>query len=320
MSYQRLGIGIVVAGLCWAADSPARPGEPAPDATGEYRIRANVDRVVLPVTLVDRKGGLVAGLAQADFAVYEDGRPQHIRSFFYRDTPVTVGLVVDGSSSMESKRGNAMLAALHFLKLSNPADELFVVNFNEKVSFGLPESAPFTGDPVSLRDALLAFPSRGRTALYDAVAAALRRLAGGSRDKKALVVVSDGGDNASKRTFRQLLDAVQRSEAIVYTIGLLDEEAPDHDLRVLKKLARSTGGEVFLPRTAAELPAICAHIAGVLRSQYTIGYAPANENHDGAYRRIEVVATAPGSSRRLVVRTRSGYYAPLDQPPAKALQ
>jgi Ca-activated chloride channel family protein len=320
MSYQRLGIGMLVAGLCAAADSPARLEPPTPESAGEYRIRTNVDRVVLPVTVVDRKGELVPGLAQQDFAVYEDGRPQHIRSFFYRDVPVTVGLVIDGSSSMLPKRGNAILAALHFLRLSNPADEVFLVSFNEKVYFGLPEATPFSGDPSRLREALLAFPSRGRTALYDGVAAALRHLARGSRDKKALVVVSDGGDNASISSFRQLLDAVQRSDAIVYTIALLDERDSNRNIGVLKKLARSTGGEAFLPLTAAELPGICEHVAGVLRSQYTVGYAPANENHDGAYRRIEVVATAPGSGRKLVVRTRSGYYAPLDEPAAKAVR
>jgi VWFA-related protein len=301
-----------------AADTPPRGGPAVADDPGEYRIRANVDRVVLPITVLDRKGALVGGLVQRNFAVLEDGQPQHIRTFLYRDIPVTVGLIVDSSSSMAPKRETAIIAALHFLKLSNPADEVFVVNFNDKVYFGLPDSAPFSGNPRSLRDALLAFPSQGRTALYDAVAAGLEYLGRGSKEKKALIVVSDGGDNASKRSFYQLLDAVRHSEAIVYTIGLCDERDSDRNIGVLKKLAQATGGEAFLSPAADDLPRICAHVAGVLRSQYTIGYAPANEKHDGAYRRVSVVATEP-SGRRLVVRTRSGYYAPRDGP-SKTIQ
>jgi Ca-activated chloride channel family protein len=303
----------VVVGLCWAADSGARPEAAVPE-TGGFTLRAEVDRVILPITVFDAKGALVPGLVRKDFAVFEDGRPQHIRSFSYSDIPLTVGLVVDDSTSMAAKRATAILAALHFLRLSNPEDELFVVNFNERVHFGLPDSAPFSSDPSALREALLKFPSEGRTALYDAIEAGLYRLTTGTREKKALLVVSDGADNASHYTFHQLLEQVRRSEAIIYTIGVFEPGDSDENPHVLKKLAHATGGEAFFPSSPAELPAICRHIATILRSQYTIGYAPANDKHDGAYRRIRVVATAPGSNQRLVVRTRAGYYAPLDGP------
>lgn len=281
----------------------------SPDDQQDFRISANVENVVLPVTVVDHKGEFIQNLSERDFKVYEDGRPQRISYFSHRDIPVTVGIVVDSSGSMRSKRSDTVLAALHFVRLSNPDDQVFVVNFNEHVSFGLPENEPFTDNTNQLRDALLSRPCTGETALYDAVAAALQRLLQGSRDKKALILVSDGGDNASERSFQDVLQMAQQSNAIVYTIGLFDEGDPDRNPGMLKKLARATGGEAYLPNETKELRPIAEHIARDLRNQYTLVYVPSSHEHDGVYHRIQVTAAAPGHSGKLFVRTRTGYYA-----------
>jgi VWFA-related protein len=226
---------------------------------------------------------------------------------------VTIGIVVDSSGSMKEMRNDTVVAALHFVRLSNPDDEVFVVNFNENISFGLPEGEPFTTNAAQLRDALLSHPCTGKTALYDALAAALERLSQGSRDKKALILVSDGGDNASGRSFQAVLEMAQKSNAIVYPIGLFNESDHDRNPGVLKKLARATGGEAYLPREAKELGGIAEHIAKDLRKQYTLAYVPSIEAAGGVYRRIQVTAAAQGHSR-LTVRTRPGYFAPDRRP------
>jgi len=275
----------------------------------EFRISADVDHVVLPVTVVDRKGEFVAGLKQDSFKVYENGKPQQIVFFSQRDIAVTIGLVVDNSGSMTQKRPDTVLAALNFVRLSNPGDELFTVSFNENVSFGLPKNEPFTSDAARLRDSLLANPTTGRTALYDALTAGLEHLAQGSRDKKALILVSDGGDNASRHLFEDVLARAERSNVLIYAIGIFDRSNDDRNPGVLKKLARQTGGECYLPERTSELPGVCAHIAKELRSQYTLAYSPPSGAHDGGYRRIQVTASAPDRGK-LSVRTRPGYFAP----------
>ncbi|MGE5645451.1 MAG: VWA domain-containing protein [Acidobacteriota bacterium] len=289
---------IVCCGLSFA--------EPQAEESG-YRVSASVENVVLPVTVLDRKGEFVPGLAAENFAVFEEGRPQQIRHFSHRDIPVTIGIVVDSSGSMRSKRNDTVLAALHFLRVSNPEDEVFVVNFNESVTFGLGDAEAFTNESTRLRDALLARPCSGKTALYDALTAALKRLAGGSRDKKALILVSDGGDNASGARFEDVLELARKSDALIYTIGLFAEDDPDRNPGVLKKLAKATGAEVYLPRDTTELKGIAEHIAGDLRNQYTLVYVPAAHERTGEYRRIQVTAAAPGLGK-LSVRTRPGYY------------
>lgn len=272
-------------------------------------LRLNADLVVLHATVQNNKRASVSGLRKEDFQVYEDGAPQQIGSFSHEDIPVTVGLVVDNSGSMRFKRAEVISAALAFARSSNPDDQLFEVNFNERVSFGLPADQPFAANSASFRAALARINAAGETALYDAVAAALDHLNEGSRDKKVLIVISDGGDNASRHKLAEIKAMARKSEAIVYTIGLFDEEDLEKNPRVLQELARDTGGEAFLPQSLREVVPICEQIAHDIRTQYTISYAPMNTNHDGKFRTIEVKATAPGKGR-LLVRTRAGYYAP----------
>ena len=295
-----------------ALPSLARPQKSAPPELrqgGEYTIRVNADSVVLPATVRNHKGTPVSGLGKDDFQVYEDGVLQQIEYFSHEDIPVTVGLVVDNSGSMRPKRSEVIAAALAFVRSSNPQDQMFVVNFNEHVSFGLPADTPFTDQAAQLQVALSRINANGETALYDAVAAALDHLKMGNRDKKVLIVVSDGGDNASKHTLDQVLALARQSDAIIYTIDIHVEEDLDRNPTALKRLAKATGGEDFLVESLPDVVPICAQIAHDIRSQYTLAYTPANKAQDRTYRVIRVKAKAPGHGA-LVVRTRAGYYAP----------
>jgi len=274
----------------------------------EYTIKVESDLVVLPATVQDQKHNPVFGLDKNDFQVYEDEVLQQIKYFSQRDIPVTVGLVIDNSGSMGGKRSDVIAAALAFARSSNPQDEMFVVNFNEHVSFGLPGNKPFTDQLDELEGALSRISTTGETALYDAVAASLERLDKGNRDKKALIVISDGGDNASTRKLSQIMAAARRSGATIYTVGIYDEDDSDRNPHVLKQLASDTGGEAFFPQSPKDLVGICERIAHEIRNQYTIAYVPSNRKQDGAYRTIRVKVSVPGQGG-LSIRTRPGYYA-----------
>ena len=288
----------------------------APSHQDGYTIRTSVDLVVLRATVRDGKGAPVAGLGKEDFQVFEDKVPQQIESFSHEDVPLTVGLVIDNSSSMRSKRADVIGAALAFARSSNPEDQVFVVNFNEHVSMGLPGNVPFTGNQELLEKALSRNKADGMTALYDAVAVALEQLKKGKWDKKVLIVISDGGDNASKHTLAQILSMVNRSSAILYTMGIFDENDDDRNPRVLKQLSKNSGGEAFFPESLEEILPICRQIADDIRNQYTITYAPANRKSDGTYRTIEVKARKISGRGRLTVSTRAGYSAPSNPSPA----
>jgi Ca-activated chloride channel homolog len=282
--------------------SALRPVEP-------YKISVSVSSVVLHATVENNKGAPVSGLGKNDFQVYEDGALQPIEYYSHEDIPVTVGLVLDNSGSMGPKRMEVIAASLAFARSSNPQDQMFVVNFNEHVSFGLPADTPFTDQTAQLQVALSKFKTDGETALYDALAAALEHLKKGNRDKKVLVVVSDGGDNASKYKLSQILAMAGQSDAIIYTIGIYTDEDPDQNPGALRQLSKATGGEAFFPQTIPEVVPLCERIAQDIREQYTLAYTPANRNPDGAYRVIQVKAAATGHGR-MTVRTRAGYYAP----------
>jgi Ca-activated chloride channel family protein len=276
--------------------------------SGPFRISVDVALVVLHATVTDRQGGFVSNLGERDFEVYENGVSQRIQLFRNEDVPVTVGLVVDHSTTMRPKLAEVSAAARTFVRSSNREDEMFVVNFNEVVSLGLPGTLRFTNDNAELENAITTARTGGQTALYDAIAKALEELQAGSRDKKVLIVVSDGGDNASARSLGQVMKLAEQSSAVIYTVGVFDEEDPDRNPGVLKRLAQATGGEAFLPNQLSEVVAICERIARDIRHQYTIGYVPSSLNRDGAYRAIRVLARAKGHDR-LSVRTRSGYIA-----------
>jgi Ca-activated chloride channel homolog len=274
-----------------------------------FRISTDVELVLLDVSVKDPKGGYVSGLNKEAFQIYENGALQQITQFASADIPVTVGLVMDDSGSMLRKRSDVINAGLVFIGASNPQDQIFVVNFNDKVWRGLPETIPFTDDINLLRSALSRGGPQGQTALYDAVALALQHLESGRRDKKTLVVVSDGGDNVSTHSFKELMQLVQESRATIYTVGLFAPDDPDRNPHVLEHMARTSGGESFLPGELGEIIPICQKIAKDIRNRYTIGYTPVRSNDKAALRKIRVVASAPDRGK-LLVRTRTSYRLP----------
>ena len=275
---------------------------------GNSLFSADTNLVVLHATVRNHVGAFVSDLGRDDFHVYEDGHPQTIRVFRHEDVPVSLGLLVDNSTSMRNKQADVAAAALAFARSSNPQDEIFIVNFNQRVTLGLPSEKLFSANPKELEAAITRAPAYGMTALYDAIAEGLDHLKSATTGKKVLIVISDGGDNASRHTLQQVLDSAGRSDVIIYTIGIFDLTDGDQKPGVLRKLARSTGGIAFFPSESREVVPICERIATDIRNQYTIGFTSTNPKLDNTYRTIRVTASGPHRGK-LSVRTREGYIA-----------
>jgi len=284
-----------------SAQEPA----PRPDFSTQSEL------VVLHVAVKDKKGGYVGGLGQDSFRVLEDRRPQAISFFNSQDAPVTVGLVIDSSGSMAPNRTMVIAASMAFTKAMNPQDEFFVMGFNEHIHTPLPSEKPFTNSEPALRVALVqAIKAVGQTAIYNAVNAALDYVQKGGFERQVLIVLSDGGDNASSTTRAQVLANAQGSNAVIYTIALVDPMDSEADPGFLKQLSESTGGVAFRPRTAAEIESILQGVARDIRNMYTIGYVPSDEAaaRKEALRRVAVDVRLP-TGQKLAVRTRRAYLA-----------
>jgi Ca-activated chloride channel family protein len=297
-----------------AVPAPSAGSSPqqAPDENGTFVIRKDVDEVLLHATVVDDKQHIVTNLDRTAFAVFEDGKPQNIISFYNEDIPVSMGIVIDNSGSMREKRTKVNQAALNLVRSSNPQDEVFVVNFNDEYYL----DQDFTNDLLKLKEALEKIDARGGTALYEAVVASAEHLKRDARlERKVLFVVTDGEDNASRETLEQAVKQLQEENGpSVYAIGVLgDEEHPKRARHALEIIAQRTGGLAFFPRTLDEVDAISRQVAHDIRNQYTIGYKPTNPRASGGFRQIRVEAKK--GKGKLVVRTKSGYYAG-SQPPA----
>jgi VWFA-related protein len=305
---------------------PANPRTPSAEKKGrEYTINVDVNLVVLHATVLDKKGRMANDLKQEDFRVYENGALQQLSVFSHADIPVTMGIVIDDSGSMREKREAVNAAALAFVKTSNPQDQVFVVNFNDVYYLDTP--GDFATNIEDLKSALDKIDSRGGTALYDAVYASLDHVKLGNRDKKVLLVITDGEDNASRYSFEELLRYAQKSTAVIYTIGLLGSEEPGglfkihggsahRAAKILEKIAEATGGQAYLPKSLEEVGGTCEQVAHDIRNQYTLAYYPSNARKDGTFRGVRIDAFAPGSHTKLAVRTRPGYFAPNPNAPA----
>jgi Ca-activated chloride channel homolog len=281
--------------------------EPSRSDNGVYVFKARVDEVVLHATVVDDRQRLVTNLDKSAFTVYEDGQPQNITLFQHEDIPVSIGVVIDNSGSMREKRHEVNQASINLVKASNPNDEVFVVNFNDEYYL----DQDFTGSIPKLQEALERIESRGGTALYDAIVASADHLKKNARlEKKVLLVVTDGEDNASRESLEQAIRRLQaESGPTVYTVGLLWGEGHlKRAKRALQEMAEDTGGVSFFPRDLSEVDSITRQIAHDIRNQYTIGYRPTRPQTEGGYRAVKVEARAKGYGK-LQVRTRSGYYA-----------
>jgi Ca-activated chloride channel family protein len=272
---------------------------------GVLKISDNVDLVLLDVSVKRPHGGYVTGLSKDHFKISEDGSPREIIHFASVDTPVTIGLVVDNSGSMRSKRPEVILAGLAFAKQSNPQDQFFVVNFNNYVLRGLPFDVPFTDDLQMLRHALDYAEPSGQTALYDAVAYALKHLEQSRFEKRTLIIVSDGGDNVSRLHFPELMSLIESSRATIYTIGLVDPTNRELNPSVLKKMAAVSGGEFFEPTEESQIVPVFDRISQEVRNRYTIGYVPNETTDKRLIRSVKVSAEQKG--KKLTVRTRTSY-------------
>lgn len=280
-----------------------------------FTLKRDVDLVRMQVSVVDKRGNFIPELKQQNFKVWENGVPQQIAAFTGEDIPITVGLVIDNSGSMKPKRPRVNEAALDFAKTSNPQDQVFVVNFNDE--YYLDMDTDFTNDPKVLRSALERIDSRGGTALYDTILGSIAHLKKGTRDRKILLVVTDGVDDASdsSHTLDYTVQKAEQSNTVIYAVGLF---SPGDDSRgeirqgerALKALTQATGGEVFFPKTLDQVDAVCQRIAQDIREQYTIGYYPTNTAKDGTFRAVKIELEGVKGHGKLTIRSRPGYFAP----------
>jgi len=278
-----------------------------PGKSGGFTFKKDVDEVTLHATVVDQKQHLVTDLGKRNFVVYEDDRPQQITAFTREDIPVSIGILVDNSGSMRDKRAAVTRAVLNLVKSSNPQDEVFVVNFNDEPFL----DQDFTNNVELMHEALDRVDSRGGTALYDSVIASADHLAkGAKREKKVLLVITDGEDNESRESLEQAIRTVQNDNGpTIYTIGILGGEGRERRAkRALEAMSVQTGGVAFFPKNLTEVDEISQAVARDIRNQYSISYKSTNPQSNGGYRKVKVVASAPGY-KDLQVRTRSGYFA-----------
>lgn len=272
----------------------------------EATFRTDTRLVVLNVSVFDQEGKVVKDLPKSAFTVYENGEKQTLTVFRQEDVPISLGLIIDNSASMTDKRDRVASAALALVKASNPQDEVFIIHFNEHAVL----ARDFTSNVKELEDALRDIESRGETAMRDALRLGIEHLLHHARrDKKVLVVVTDGEDNSSIETQAHLVQVAQQNDVIIYAVGLLGAEEPASAARARKQLTEltaQTGGQAWFPDDVAEIANITPQIAHEIRNQYILAYTPSNLAADGGFRKIRVDVDRPG----VVVRTRSGYYAP----------
>lgn len=278
----------------------------SPAGNEPYTISVTSELVVLPVNVTDTNGNFVSGLTGNNFRVYEEKRPQNLAVFQREDAPVSVGLIVDHSGSMELKLPNVMTAISAFAHSGNPEDEMFVVDFNDKVVIEPLNGKPFTSDANELEKALDAVSAHGRTALYDAVAQGLDHLRLSHLQRKALIVISDGGDNASLCKRSEILALARQSQVMIYSIVLEDEFTKEQDPKVLRQLSEETGGVAFYPESQQSVVDSSGQIARDLREQYVLGFVPDKNGSGKSFRKIQVMVNSPDKGK-LHVRTRAGY-------------
>ena len=291
--------------------TPPPPGQnPGVDQQGS-KVIVNVDLVVLHTTVLDDRQRFADGLKSENFRIFEDKVEQKLSVFKREDVPVSMGLVIDNSGSMRDKRPRVNEAAITLVQASNPQDEAFVVNFND--DFYLDLDKDFTSSIPELKEALERIDSRGSTALYDAIIGSLDHLKKASKDKRVLLVVTDGEDNTSHNSLEKTIREIQKTPTVIYTIGLLSQESKKNAKRArraLEQIAIASGGLAYFPENVEDVHNICQQVAHDIRNQYTLAYYPTNTRRDGTFRAITVEVIPPRGRGRLIARTRNGYYAP----------
>jgi len=319
LSYRKLLIFCII-GICAASALQAQASiEPRPKAAPKAEllpksnIRVDSTLVLIPVTVTDPMNRFVTGLEKENFKVFEDKKEQEIKQFSSEDAPISVGVVFDCSGSMGHKLEKSRLAVAQFFKMANPEDEFFLVQFNDSAQL----VQPFTTSLEEIQNHLAFTQSKGRTALLDAVYLALHEMKKAKNPRKALLLISDGGDNNSRYTETEIKNLVKEADVQIYAIGIYEpvggrsrtpEEMAGPGL--LTEIAEQTGGRQYQVENLTELPDIAAKIGVELRNQYILGYAPLNTTHDGKYRRVQVKLVQPRGLPPLRPFWKQGYYAP----------
>jgi Ca-activated chloride channel family protein len=337
-----LGLCLVLSQVCWAQDplndvhvqppppAPVAPiestapnaktdtkapvpleGKKALSARPNERMRVDVNLVLVPVTVTDPLNRLVTGLERQDFFVYENNALQKLKSFSAEDAPVSIGIIFDLSGSMTDKINRARNSILEFLRTANPQDEFFVIGFNDR-----PELiTDFTSNVDNIESRLLTVKPGHRTALLDAIYFGLNKMKQAKNERKALLVVSDGGDNRSRYTESEVRSVVRESDVQIYSIGIFDQYAPTREEQLgpilLHDVSEETGGQLFRVDDLADMADIATKISAELRNQYVLGYRSDDIKRDGKWRKLKVKLVPPEGLPQLTVHARTGYYAPL---------
>ena len=335
-----LGLWLALSPFCWAqdplndvhvepkppaattpitpADPKAQPATPAPlegkkalSARPNERMRVDVNLVLVPVTVTDPLNRLVTGLERQDFFVYENNALQKLKSFSAEDAPVSIGIIFDLSGSMTDKINRARNSILEFLRTANPQDEFFVIGFNDR-----PELIEdFTSSPQDIEARLATIHAEHRTALLDAIYFGLSKMKQAKYERRAILIVSDGGDNRSRYTENEVRATVRESSVQIYSIGIFDPYAATTEERLgpmlLNDICNETGGRLFRVDDIAEMGDIAEKISAELRNEYVLGYRPDDERKDGKWRKVKVKLVPPPGLPQLTVHARTGYYAPL---------
>jgi Ca-activated chloride channel family protein len=287
-----------------------KPADVDLNKLGDRPISVDVNLVLVPVTVTDPMNRLVTGLDRDNFAIFEGSNQQQIKTFSSEDEPITVGVIFDMSGSMGNKIDKAKQAVIEFFKTANPQDEFFLIAFNDR-----PELiADFTSSIEDIQGKLVYPMAKGRTALLDAVYLGMNKMRNAKYQKKALLIISDGGDNRSRYTDSEIKNMIKEADVMIYSIGLFDVNAPTAEEKagpyLLNEISDATGGRLFRIDDVSELSDTAAKIGIELRNQYVIGYRPVNANRDGKWRKIKVKLLAPKGLPQLIVHAKTGYYAP----------
>ena len=288
-------------GLRVSIDVRALP-EPVRDTTPSFRV--DVDLVLIPVSVTDPLGNPVTGLARENFHLFEDGTQQDIRYFAAQDAPASIGIVFDASRSMKPTIGQAREAVLRLLRRSQPGDEYFLIAFNNRAQM----LSTFEDGVEHLERQVMAIRPDGWTALLDSVSLAVNTMKHAKNERKALIVLSDGGDNKSHIRKSELRSQIRESDASIYSIGLLGRGLTEHDLQLMSDISADTGARMFPVRSIDDLPAAIDEISLSLRTQYLLGYSSTKSN-DGMYRTVKVGLSKPPGAPPLRAAWRPGYYA-----------
>jgi Ca-activated chloride channel homolog len=315
---RRLAGAAVGLAMWWAAtiagqvhvEPRPKPAPPKKDAPGPANIRVDTTLILVPVAVNDPLNRPVSGLEKENFRLFEDKVAQSITQFAMDDEPVAVGLVFDTSGSMGDKLQRSRMAAREFFRIANPEDEFFLVEFDNAPKLRV----PLTSDTGTIENELIFSKSHGSTALLDAVYLALHEMRRSKKNKKALLIISDGGDNHSRYSQKEVTNLVRESDVLIYSIGVFGggttpEEASGGDL--LSKISEQTGGRLF-EANPVEMPDIAKKIGIELRNRYILGYSPPNQAHDGKYHRITVQVVPPRGLPKLSAHWRLGYNAPVE--------